>query len=470
MSESRRPRARSVRLRLTLVATLVAAVAVVAAGLWLVHAVESTMSNRLTADAQADIATVTQALETDAKSVGGDAKGVISPELIAEVTADGQTLQVFDASGAPVASTPGEVSMASGDTRSIAGSSSDERTVTSADVGTGADRYRIVVSSSLEPVRRSVSAVKRGLAFSLPLLVVFVAAMAWWLAGRALRPVEAIRSEVERISGSTLSSRVPARGSGDEIDRLASTMNEMLDRLESSSIRQREFVADASHELRSPVTAIRAQLEVARYAETPADWHEIVDAVLTEESRLEDTLTDLLMSASLDEGAPVPNPAPVDLGETARVVVDRARTDRPEVTLDDAFDAAIDGLGKVSGEAVVRGSALHLERAVRNLVDNASRHAASRVVVTVGATDDAVTVTVDDDGPGIPDADRERVFERFTRLDGHRARQTAGGAGLGLHLVRQIASRHGGSVHVETSPLGGARMVFAVSRGTSSTD
>ena len=142
--------------------------------------------------------------------------------------------------------------------------------------------------------------------------------LTWVLAGRALRPVESIRAEVESISGTTLDRRVPVPDSGDEVARLAETMNAMLDRLEDASVRQQRFVADASHELRSPVAAIRTELEVAQRTATAEEWPAVADRLLAEEARLEAVITDLLLLATLDEGAPLPDAVEVDLAEEAR--------------------------------------------------------------------------------------------------------------------------------------------------------
>jgi signal transduction histidine kinase len=318
-----------------------------------------------------------------------------------------------------------------------------ERIVREVDTPTGP--VTVYAATPVDEVQRSVDAVRRALWLGLPLLVAGVALVAWRLVGRALRPVEAIRSEVAAIGGATMHRRVPAPDTDDEIGRLAHTMNGMLDRLETAATRQRQFVADASHELRSPVAAIRTDLEVALAEGDAADWPAVARAVLAEESRLEHLLTDLLILAASDEGAGPPPGAVVDLGDVATAEAARPRRVPVGVTVD--------------GRTRVVGSAAHLARVVANLVDNAARHAESRVRVTVGnaSGDGAVRLTVDDDGPGIPPGDRARVFERFTRLDDARARD-AGGAGLGLAVVRSIVGRHRGQVRIRNGPLGGAQL------------
>jgi signal transduction histidine kinase len=276
--------------------------------------------------------------------------------------------------------------------------------------------------------------------------VLLVGVAAWFVVGRALRPVETIRAEVEAISSSTMHRRVPEPGGRDEIDRLARTMNAMLDRLEVGATRQRRFVADASHELRSPIAAIRTQLEVAQRHAGPDDWPGVATAVLAEEARLEALVGDLLALALDEEGAPPPT-AVVDL---AAVVADEAsRARRVPVTLATDDDASV--LGDRSA----------LRSLVAHVLDNGARHARTGVsaAITVGA--EQVELVVDDDGAGIAPADRERVFERFTRLDEGRSRDQ-GGAGLGLAVVRAVARRHGGDTRVGESPRGGARIVVTL--------
>jgi signal transduction histidine kinase len=316
----------------------------------------------------------------------------------------------------------------------------------------------VTVGVPVDQVARTIEAVRQGLIFGLPLLVGLVALVAWRVVGRALRPVELIRAEAEAIGGSTLHRRVPEPATDDEIGRLADTMNAMLDRLDGSARRQRQFVADASHELRSPVAAIRTDLEVALSEGDGAAWPSVARAVLAEETRLETLLGDLLLLAADDESAVTVAGTTVDLTELAAQEADRTR--RVPVALDAPPDAA------GTEPPTVAGSRAQLERALTNLVDNAVRHADQQVRISVADVTDTgpwVQVGVDDDGPGIPVADRERVFDRFTRLDDGRARDE-GGAGLGLAVVRSIATRHGGFVWAGASPLGGARFVLSLPR------
>jgi signal transduction histidine kinase len=307
----------------------------------------------------------------------------------------------------------------------------------------------LVAERSLAQVDDTVSNVTNALLVGVPLLFALVAGLTWWIAGRALRPVEAIRAEAAAITGSTLHRRVPEPASADEVGRLARTMNSMLDRLEETSLRQRRFVSDASHELRSPVAAIRAQVEVAMRRGDAADWPEVARRVLDEDERLEQAVTELLELARAEEGA----------------AIDQVEVDLDEVVLEEATRVRrvpVDTSGVSAGR--VLGSEAQLARVVRNLLDNACRHAASKVAVTLGTRDGSVWLAVDDDGPGIPVEDRARVFDRFTRLDEGRARDV-GGVGLGLSMVHAIVERHGGVVSADAAPLGGARFVVRLPAG-----
>jgi len=316
-------------------------------------------------------------------------------------------------------------------------------------VGTPAGPFTVIVGASLDGVRHSISALEGTLAVGLPFFVALVGMLAWVVTGRALRPVEAMRAEVEAISSGTLHRRVPEPDTGDEVSRLARTMNAMLDRLEGASTRQRQFVSDASHELRSPVATIRAQLEVALANPDDADWPEVARRVLGEEARLETLVSDLLLLASTDEQHELRGAVDLDLGRLAREEADRPR--RAPV----AVDVAADGDG--GGLAVV-GRPDQLTRVVANLLDNACRYAAHDVRMSVARVNGDVCLRVDDDGPGIPVDDRARVFERFTRLDPARVHGESGAAGLGLALVRSVVERHHGSVVVDEAPSGGARL------------
>ncbi|MGI5439437.1 sensor histidine kinase [Streptomyces shenzhenensis] len=301
--------------------------------------------------------------------------------------------------------------------------------------------YTVYAGTSLEDEQATLDQVTRSMLAGLPFLLVVVAAVTWLVTRRALKPVEGIRAEMAAITRSgDLARRVPEPASRDEIARLARTTNETLTALERSVERQHRFVADASHELRSPIAALRTHLEVAAQHPgllVPADLlHDVV--------RLQHLAADLLLLARLDAGER-PADAPVDLAAlVSQEVAERAPGDRV------ATAVSTTGTG-----LAVRGSRGQLSRVLGNLLDNAQRHAATSVTVGVARDGDDIVVTVADDGAGIAPADRERIFERFVRLDESRSRDD-GGAGLGLAIARDVVLRHGGTLTVGESPTGGA--------------
>jgi signal transduction histidine kinase len=245
---------------------------------------------------------------------------------------------------------------------------------------------------------------------------------------------------------------VPAPPGDDEIARLAATMNRMLGRLEDAQARQRRFVSDASHELRSPIASIRQHAELARAGSADADPLELADVVLEEDLRLQRIVEDLLLLARIDEGTAKLRADPVDLDD---VVLEEAARLRASTGL------AVDAAGVSGGR--VRGDRDRLGRLVRNLTENAARAARTAVVLSLREEDAAVVLAVEDDGPGIAPADRERVFDRFVRLDEARDRD-AGGSGLGLAIVREVAGLHGGTVAALDGALGGARLEVRLPR------
>ncbi|RJO69482.1 sensor histidine kinase [Nocardia panacis] len=305
------------------------------------------------------------------------------------------------------------------------------------------DRYVVLVGADIEPVEETLRKVAVGLAVSDPVIIAVAAAAAYRLVGRSLSSVEAIRARVAGIGADRLCERVPVPPARDEIARLAVTMNAMLDRVEAGQGAQRRFVGDASHELRSPLATVIAALELGLAHPEVLDRELIGRTLLPEAERMRRLIEDLLTLAATDEH-----------GMTLRT---------GDVDLDDLAGTAAQALRQRGGIEVrteltptrLRGDAGALERVARNLIDNAGTHAAAVVRVVTDRTDDHARLTVSDDGPGIPVAQRVRVFERFVRLDTHRARDT-GGTGLGLAIVAQIVAAHGGTVTVGDAALGGA--------------
>jgi signal transduction histidine kinase len=429
---------RSVRWRVTLAATLVTAVAVLLGGWFIVRTVDRTLLERAESARERVVAEVVRRIEAGADPTEVSLPPPSTPMYIQVQDLDGDVL----VAGSNVPFTiPVER-----DTFTAAG---QEVAISSAVADGPTGRVNVVAAYPLSEVERSVETLRNSLWIGLPLLVGLVAAVAWVATGRALRPVDAIRAEVDAITGSTLHRRVPEPATDDEVARLARTMNAMLDRLEAASDRQRQFVADASHELRTPVSTLRAELEVALQYPERADWPATARSLLAEEERLETLIADLLLLAQLDETDPVGSGATVDVGAIARE--EAARANRSGVTVDVACDH--------DASLTVTGSPGLLARAISNLVSNAVRHARTCVEVSTARRDGRVRVIVDDDGAGIPAGARAEVFERFTRLEEGRARDH-GGAGLGLPIARRIVERHSGSLQLEDAPLGGARLVI----------
>jgi signal transduction histidine kinase len=446
----------TVRVRITAAAVIVVGAALVVGSFWLVHAHRSTLTKNLETTARLRSQDIAAAVDD------GDFRNPL-----AVPRGDENLVQVVDGNGVVVdasANIPGDVRISRLDpdavgyaAHTVAGigrQGDGPYRVVARRVETATGSYVVYVARSLEGVARSTDSLVRLLWWAVPALLVLMGAVTWVVTGRALRPVEAIRQEVEVIGAEDLHRRVPEPASEDEIGRLARTMNAMLVRLEDATDRQRRFVADASHELRSPLTGIRAQLEVDLEHPELADWQTTERDVLADAIRMQRLVDDLLAIAVVDASAlDAAHRAPVDLDEIVLAETRRLHT---------SSALAVDTRA-VSG-AQVDGNADQLLRVVRNLLDNAAYHARSEVVVSLVESTTDVTLRVVDDGPGIPDADRERVFERFAKLDDARGRD-GGGAGLGLAIVHDVVVAHGGSVAVENAPGAAFTVVLPVHAG-----
>jgi signal transduction histidine kinase len=305
----------------------------------------------------------------------------------------------------------------------------------------------VFVARDREDVDETVAELVGSLLVVIPVAIGLLVVVVWMVVGRTLRTVERMRAEVAAIDLAELDRRVHVPPGGDEIARLATTMNAMLARLESSARRQQQFVADASHELRTPLARMRAELEVDERTPETADVAATRRSQLDEIADLQRLIDDLLVLARGDAGVPLRTEL-VDLDD---IVLEEVRAaGRTTIEID---------VARVSGAQVV-GNAVELRRVVRNLVDNALRHAHTHVAVELAEEGDRAFLTVSDDGPGIPEDRREEVFERFSRVDESR---TGGGnrAGLGLAIAHDIVSRHRGTIVVRGSAAGGARVEVA---------
>ncbi len=451
----------SVRGRLTIAVTVLFGTALFLGGWFLLNRAETAWVDDLRAQDLAELEVLAQDITALDVSVGSGVSVFPLP-----VGVDGTTYQLTDDQGVVFGATPPEIFVSRGMIAASNGayeqgftveSIEDEPSgvafgdlVTSLPVDVGDATFTLVAESSLARVEAGVDALRNTLVFVIPSLIALVAVLAWFVTGRAFRPVAAITNQVERITDDRLDERVPVPSSRDEVAHLARTMNTMLDRLSSGRRRQREFVSDASHELRNPVATSRAHLEVGLTNTDTTDWEETAKIVLTEQERLSELIDGLLLLARLDEGHPIVA-TDIDLDDV--VYTEAKRPTRVPVD--------------VSGVEAVRiqGDLSQLTRLVRNLMDNAVRYATDGVVVTLGRDGADVLMTVDDDGPGIPIEDRTRIFDRFVRTDDARARAD-GGSGLGLAIVSEVAAAHAGVVTITDSPMGGTRVEVRLNPAT----
>jgi signal transduction histidine kinase len=395
--------------------------------------------------------TVRQQAQTLAGSVRRT--GVAAIDLQAKL-GDTNVIQLVDASGAVVAASPelrGRPALTSDRPALGRGALTTRHLSLDADadyrqMALGAEdpsgkAFTVVVAQSLESAEASSRIAEGLLLLGGPLLLLLVAVVTYAISGRALRPVERMRQRVAGIDARSLDTRVPIPAAHDEIWRLAGTMNQMLDRLEGAALAQRQFVSDASHELRSPLATVRTTIEVAQAHPAGADWEATAQVVLEEAGRVEHLVTDLLLLADADERGLQLRRTDVDLDDLVEAEVQRLRT-----------TTSLEVVSHVHA-ARVSGDRERLARVVRNLVDNAARHATCRVELALSSHSHEAVLDVIDDGEGIPTADRERVFERFVRLDDSRTR-SQGGTGLGLAIVRQLVHAHDGTVQVLPSERG----------------
>jgi signal transduction histidine kinase len=430
-------RARSLAVRLTVIAT-----AVLAAGLVVGTAGMATLFvhgrvDAVDADARSEATTIASLVRS----------GQLPDPLPAP--ADQPVLaQVVDAAGTVLAATPSASRVVPLLPLSVTRDHLGGQAFTTDATALGSAPLRVIVTTSslhgssvtvvsavlYTDVHGTLVALLRTLVIAVPVVLVAAAIATWLAVGSALRPVDELRAAADRVADTRgrQAPQLPAPASRDELARLARTLNRMLARLHAATEQQVSFIADAAHELRSPIAAIRTQLDVALSMPTDAtEWEQVARDVRTDAERVSRLAEDLLLLARLDSGAP-PRRVPVDVRALA---------------------------GLVGDPLEVEGDPQALQRALDNLVANARRHARRHVRVGAEEVDGAVVLTVDDDGDGVAPADRERVFQRWLRLDDARDRDH-GGAGLGLAIARSVARSHGGDVTLTESPLGGARAVL----------
>ena len=430
--------------RLTLTATALVAAGLAAGALLLVGALSRTLLHTLDDSARQQARDVAALVDT------GNLPSAI-PAAVGTVL-----VQVVDGQGRVRAATPGgdalvpllgrtaRTAVARGGVEQVPGSRigvSDTLRVVGTSAGPRSERLTVLVAVSSADATRSVRVVGLVLLVGVPLLVAGFAVACWFLVGAALRPVAALRRGADDITEAGSGQHLPVPPTRDEVHRLAVTLNDMLDRLAAGGARQRAFVADAAHELRSPLASMRTQLEVARAHPRVADWPETSDGVLADIDRLSRLVDDLLLLARLDEHGRTPaRRGPVDL--TALAAAAAARSARP-----------VDVQAGGDGPVVVDADEDAVVRILANLLGNAERYAVRDITVDVRPLGGVGRLSVTDDGPGIPAAERARVFERFARLDESRS-QESGGSGLGLAIVAQLTDSLGGRVRLEDADPG----------------
>jgi signal transduction histidine kinase len=438
----------TVRTRTTVAATLVVTLCLLLAGGALLMVLFSTLQTSAQSTADARAAQVADQLRTE-PAVDLDRSMLATDSQVGVV-------QVVDPTGGVVIASAGSPSAPLSSMRTAPGSRTflgrieldpaNDFWVTAVGTQSPTGPVTVLVAADREPVETVVSTVAGLLAIGGPIAIALVAFGTHRLVGSALQPVERIRTKVSSVTSGKLTDRIPVPAADDEVTRLAVTMNEMLDRLEAGQASQRRFISDVSHELRSPLATITAALELAHVRPEMLDHSLIEESLVPEAHRMQRLVADLLLLARTDESAALRSEVDVDLDDVMNAEADRVQT--------------ITGLRVSTDIRHVRitGDPRALSRLVRNLVDNAIRHAQAGIELECRRVGDHARIVVDDDGPGVPTAERGRVFDRFVRIDSPRSRES-GGAGLGLSIVAQIVEAHHGSVEIGESGSGGARFV-----------
>jgi signal transduction histidine kinase len=426
-------RRRSLRARLTLITSAGLALALAGAAVLLVNALRVSITRELDDSARQGAVTVAALI---------DQNRLPSPVPVAPGTL---TIQVLDAQGRIINVSPGadrlvpmlplpqaRAAARTGQARMLAGPPLGMPSLLRV-VAVGASGHQVVIAAvSYAQVHDSLGTLGKALLIGTPLLFGLLALAIWLVTGYTLRPIAELRRGAAEVTQTGLPRDLPVPPARDEVRSLAVTLNDMLSRLADAQQRQRDLVSDTAHELRSPIASIRAQLEVALDHPDGLDWAETARDVHADTLRLARLTEDLLLLARLD-GQHLRR-RPTDLSAMCVSVAARYTAARVPVRAD------------APAPCLVAGDPDALSRLVVNLLDNAVRHAASRVCVSVREDGGWAVLTVTDDGPGIPAEDAERAFGRFSRLDDARSRTGEEGAGLGLAIVRSTAEAHGGTV------------------------
>jgi len=444
-----------VRKRATATAVLVVAAALIIGGLTMLVLLQKSLV------ATAEVAARGEATEVAAQI---NDQGLAEGRHFVESAGDtGQYVQLLDPQGSVIASSiPAAAAAPLTGLRPDAGQmliqdvhelpslgNDDEFLVVATGVRHDGALYTVAVAVTTQVEANTVATVSWFVLGATPLLLALVGIAVWMLVGRSLRQVEKIRGQVAMISARRLDGRVEVPHTADEIQALAQTMNSMLERLEAADLEQRRFVSDASHELRSPLATLSAGVEIAAADPSGRTWDEMKSVLAGETARMRYLVENLLTLAKANDGG--------------------LRLDKADVDLDDVLNDEIVRLRSTSGHRIVArleparitGDARRVAQVVRNVLDNADRHAKSVVSIEVHNAETQAMITIDNDGPPVPAADRERIFERFVRLDESRSRER-GGSGLGLAIAAAVMAAHDGSITASEAPGGACRfeMVF----------
>ncbi|MGB6246905.1 sensor histidine kinase [Gordonia sp. (in: high G+C Gram-positive bacteria)] len=447
-----------VRNRLTVLATVLVLLALLVAGGVMVLVARNLLYGTADSAASARAHEIASMVQTE--GVGGIDKATLNLNQYIDI------VQIYQRDGAPLISTfhgttrplgpfvsPGTEQVI--DDTAPAPDAPEFRTTLLGAVTPDHGPVTIAVGTSEGPLHWLLAVVALLCGLMFPIIVVLIGVLTYYFVGRSLEPVEAIRRRVDEISVGDLHQRVPVPATRDEIATLAVTMNQMLDRLQEARARELRFVGDASHELNSPLTTLVGLFDLAEMRGEGIDRETAREVMAPEARRLQYMVADMLLLARADESGIPLRLGPVDLDDVVESEIRRLTAVRELAVGELTISATVLPIQ-------VTGDEEKLSRAVRNLADNAIRHARTRIAIEMVADDDTtVTVTVVDDGPGVSDEDKERILDRFVRLDSARTR-TFGGAGLGLAIVSEIVRAHGGEMIIDDAPGGGARIGFTL--------
>ncbi|SBW26980.1 hypothetical protein FDG2_5112 [Candidatus Protofrankia californiensis] len=444
-------------MRVTLAATLIAAVGLASAGSLLVTGVSNSLLGNIDDAARERAQTLSTVVTRGAVPDPLPSSGV-DTSIAQVVASDGHVIassREFDAGGAALAQ-PTEGPPAGEHIKDQTTVAHGHFRILTLPVRTEGSTVAIVIASPLSDYDQAVGRVTAAAVVGGPTLLVLLAIAVWTLVRYTLRVIDRIRGQLDAITSADLHHRVDVPPARDDIRSLVLTMNQMLDRLENAVTAQRRFVSDAAHELRSPLAALRVQLDVSHRRSEADRWQHEAPRMIHEVDRLTRLVDDLLALSHLDENA---RPGRRDLVDIDEIVLTEAQNLRLTSSLTVHTREVSAGL--------VAGHPDLLTRIVRNLLDNARRHARTRVDLSLSATDQRVELVVADDGQGIPPEYRKEVFRRFHRLDQARSRDT-GGSGLGLAIVHDAVTAHHGNIHIEDNEPGARIIVWLPAAGSDS--